>query len=365
MAGYRSFDAFAKPVDGITNKSAVGGIITLIAGSFAAILFLSQLAIYYQLEVRQHFHLAKSYTNNILPPAIEDMEMRRTPARKIQQKRAKDPNNIKLSIHVSYPYIKCSNLQISLDGASKSNLDQIHGRSAINKRPMTKVEISKIQKEFNDGKSRSIMAGRSCTFEGFVYVPRVGGSLSITLSPESWHQANSIIDLLMNTNGYNDKRNQEYNMTHFTHNIEFGTAFPHLPHPLRNTPTVFHFPLHTSQDQQVPKEFTGIGLSSISLKLVHVQYKRFARSLKDMYQMSMAQHIVAPTTLSRQYTVMMPGFQIIYDFTPFSVLHSETRENIFLFLGSLVSIVAGVFVTVGLVSSCFLTAVNTVGKKKD
>ena len=80
--------------------------------------------------------------------------------------------------------------------------------------------------------------------------------------------------------------------------------------------------------------------------------------------MSVTQHIVAPTTLARQYQTMLPGMDVVYDFTPFSMHHSETRENIFLLLGSLVSIVGGVFVTVGLVSSCLLNAVK-VGKKVD
>jgi len=368
MAGLRSFDAFAKPVEGLKSRSAVGGIITMIAGSFAALLFLSQVILYARLETRQHFELAQSYSVKKLPDAIQDMDMVRTPARIVQKGRMKDPNNIKLSIHVSFPYLKCPTVDISMDGASGSRLDMIHGRNAIQKRPLTKKEIEIIQNDFQDEKSSiSINAMSGCTLIGTVYVPRVGGSFAITLSKTVWHQATNIMDLLMNKNAYNDKRNLEHNATHYIHNIEFGSAFPHLPHPLSGKATVFNFPMYTQgtvQQEAISSGFSAVGLSSTTVKLVHIKYKRFARSIKDMYQMSVAQHTVTPNTLASQYSTMMPGMSIVYDFTPFSVFHSESRENLFLFLGSLVSIVGGVFVTVGLVSRFLLSAVQ-VGKKTD
>ncbi len=43
---------------------------------------------------------------------------------------------------------------------------------------------------------------------------------------------------------------------------------------------------------------------------------------------------------------MMPGMAMSYDVTPLAVHHDEGRENILVFLSSLVSIVGGAFVTV-------------------
>ena len=42
----------------------------------------------------------------------------------------------------------------------------------------------------------------------------------------------------------------------------------------------------------------------------------------------------------------------MYDFTPLAMRHMEVRENWLVFLSSLVRIVGGIFVAVGLVSGC-------------
>lgn len=52
MAPLRSFDAFAKPIDGIRERSVTGGVITLLASATAALLFLSQIIVYLQVDVR-------------------------------------------------------------------------------------------------------------------------------------------------------------------------------------------------------------------------------------------------------------------------------------------------------------------------
>lgn len=54
-----------------------------------------------------------------------------------------------------------------------------------------------------------------------------------------------------------------------------------------------------------------------------------------------------------------------YDFTPLAVRHVDSRENVFVFLSSLVGIVGGVFVTVKLVSGCLVNSAQAVAKKMD
>jgi hypothetical protein len=61
----------------------------------------------------------------------------------------------------------------------------------------------------------------------------------------------------------------------------------------------------------------------------------------------------------------LPGLNIHYDFNPIAVTHTESRENFFVFVSSLIGIVGGVFVTVGLVSSAVVTSAQTVLKKQD
>ena len=48
-----------------------------------------------------------------------------------------------------------------------------------------------------------------------------------------------------------------------------------------------------------------------------------------------------------------------------AVLHDSGRENLLVFISSLVSIVGGVFVTVGMLSSCLVNSAKVVAKKVD
>mmetsp|Transcript_3188 Transcript_3188/g.4787 ORF Transcript_3188/g.4787 Transcript_3188/m.4787 type:complete len:102 (-) Transcript_3188:22-327(-) len=100
------------------------------------------------------------------------------------------------------------------------------------------------------------------------------------------------------------------------------------------------------------------------VKLISTKYKRFARSTLDMHQISVSQNMVYPNPVLLNPGGLLPGIYVHYDFTPLAVHHIESRENIFVFLSSLISIVGGAFVTLGLASS-FLINAATIAKKKD
>jgi len=61
----------------------------------------------------------------------------------------------------------------------------------------------------------------------------------------------------------------------------------------------------------------------------------------------------------------LPGLVVTYDFTPLTVHHSEGRDNFLVFLSSLISIVGGVFVTVGMLTGCLVHSAQAVAKKID
>ena len=84
-----------------------------------------------------------------------------------------------------------------------------------------------------------------------------------------------------------------------------------------------------------------------------------------MYQSSVTHTFVKPETLAGSNTGMLPGLVMTYDFTPLAVRHEEYRESFLVFLSSLVSIVGGVFVTVGLVTGCLVHSAAAVAKKMD
>ena len=73
---------------------------------------------------------------------------------------------------------------------------------------------------------------------------------------------------------------------------------------------------------------------------------------------------VKMSTLLLSGNMQQPGVTFNYDFTPLSVLHRESRENVLTFLGSLASVTGGVWVTVGMLGGCLMKA-GGVGKKRD
>jgi hypothetical protein len=85
---------------------------------------------------------------------------------------------------------------------------------------------------------------------------------------------------------------------------------------------------------------------------------------EQSYQTSVVTHTIQPHTLVSRGVQYLPGLVVAYDFMPLTV-HHVGRENLFVFLSSLISIVAGVFVTVGLVTGCLVHSATAVAKKID
>lgn len=108
----------------------------------------------------------------------------------------------------------------------------------------------------------------------------------------------------------------------------------------------------------------GVFLSNINIDLIPTRYQRFITA-RDTFQVSVRSHIVQPETIIPPNGPHLPGLTLLYDFNPLTVHHIEARDNIFVFVSSLVSIVGGVFVTVGLVTGCLLHSAAAVAKKMD
>ncbi len=137
-------------------------------------------------------------------------------------------------------------------------------------------------------------------------------------------------------------------LDHYIHKIEFGKTFPLSLNPLTNKKVTF------------PKDHK-VALDHMNVKLVPTKYKRFARSPVETFQLSVSSHIVTMATLV-QNGFAFPGLKIQYDFTPLAVHHVESRENFFVFLSSLIGIVGGVFVSVGLVSGVVVKSAQVLKK---
>ena len=141
-------------------------------------------------------------------------------------------------------------------------------------------------------------------------------------------------------------------LSHFIHSITFGNDFPLMKNPLEK------------RTYEIENDSGGLALTQLSVKLIPTKYKTIMGS-HDMYQLSVTEHIVQPETLATQGSQFLPGMAISYDFTALAVHHVEWRDNIFVFVSSLISIVGGVFVTVSLFTGCLAHSATAVAKKVD
>jgi hypothetical protein len=200
-----------------------------------------------------------------------------------------------------------------------------------------------------------------CTLLGTLHIPRVGGTITVSVSPEAWRRAVSIssfgIDLQSmisggGRGGVDPFHGHLPNVTHYIHDITFGSAFPPGSNPLIGA-------------HHVMDNGSGVALASVIVKLVPTSYTRPFHSVMETYQASVSRHIVQPETLANQRSTMLPGLLVTYDFTPLAVKHVEYRENWLIFLSSMIGVVGGVYVTVSAVSGMVVDSVQAVAKKLD
>jgi len=272
---------------------------------------------------------------------------------------------IPLKLHVTFPHLQCNSLDYSHDGndSSSGKFDHYHSKPyTFTKRIPT---IDEYQKSVG-GSGSTIKTSDSsmnnkrregCTVTGTIHIPRVGGTLSVSVSTEAWRRATSVLAFGVDIMGGKENDVDPFqgrlpNVTHYIHDVTFGAPFPPGTNPLQGA-------------HHVMDNGSGVALANVAVKLVPTTYKRTFHSAKETYQASVSRHIVEPATLAAQRSPLLPGLMITYDFTPLAVRHVEKRENVFVFLSSLVGIVGGVFVTVGLVSACLVNSAQAVAKKMD
>lgn len=265
-------------------------------------------------------------------------------------------HQIPLRAHLTFPHLTCGALDYAHDGNAMSSgkFDHYH------KAPFTFTKRKPTFDEYRTAaggvdKPQYINNKRSmgCTLIGTLHVSRVGGTLSISVSPDAWRRATSLLSFGVDPSKDPDPFHGKLpNVTHFIHDLTFGAPFPPGDNPLQNT-------------HHVMDNGSGVALANVAVKLVPTTYKRTFHSAQETYQASVSRHIVQPETLAAQRSALLPGLLISYDFTPLAVSHIESRENWFVFLSSLIGIVGGVFVTVGLVSGCLVNSAQAVAKKMD
>lgn len=353
----RSYDAFAKPIDSIRERSLSGGFITLFASITAALLFLSQIIVYLQGQTRHSMILAESTPSLLFDDLLSSSS---TSKKKLAIAAASSDHRIPMRVHVTFPHLNCNAIDYSQDGNSLSSGSFMHYHVApftFVKRKPTLSEYKKAAFKYSSDATiidkKKLEEG--CTIIGTIQIPRVGSVLSISVSPEAWRRATSMISFgvdLLSSGNPDPFHGRLPNVTHYIHDVTFGAPFPPGSNPLQNA-------------HHVMDNGSGVALANVMVKLVPTTYQRTFHAVQETYQASITRHIVQPETLASQQSTLLPGLLITYDFTPLAVRHVESRENWLVFVSSLLGIVGGVFVTVSLVSGFVVNSAQAVAKKLD
>jgi hypothetical protein len=189
--------------------------------------------------------------------------------------------------------------------------------------------------------------------DGLLRPPTVAGNLQVAVSPQAWAQASNLIAMLQSLSPDRVATElQRYNVSHYLHRVEFGRTDPRSPRPLEDRAHV------------IDNAYGGIAVEQIHVKLVPTVTHGFLFSERG-YQQSVVDHTVQPEALMAHGVQYLPGLVLAYDFVPLTVRRDAGRDNVFVFVGNLISIVAGAFVTVGLVTGCLVRTVSEVAKKMD
>ena len=362
-SSWRRLDAFQKTRSDVQQRSMVGGIITIFALCIASLLLLGQIYHYINGITTHSLSLSQSILIPLVP--LEDSPLYRSSIQQI--------GRIPLQLHITFPYNNCDMLDVIHDGASmsKGELDQIHGYHSIQLRLPTASEMRKALNGQPLPSSSEEIYG--CTVIGQLRPLVVAGTVAVTFNNQAWATATSTMsmmnfqqmmmmtgqqsgDNMMGRNEQNQRVMQHYNVSHYVHKIQFGRAFGKQNHkPLENVRHV------------VNNDFFGIAVVQTQVKLVPTIYQGTSSPNYNhiMYQSSVVDTTIQPRTLVQQGVQHLPGLIIAYDFTPLTVHHSEGRDNIFVFISSLLSIVGGVYVTVSMLTGCLVHSAQEIAKKMD
>lgn len=368
MPVLRNVDVFVKPRADLRSKSAAGGAITLVASTTAIALFFAQLYLYMAGSSSHTLHLAESVQFHMLPHDTVDPFQSR--AYDIKMK-------MPVKIHITFLHMDCNDIEVKLNNAPITNSDvdgkskKTNGRDLLRAKKPNPIELKRI---FGSDKSPEALQhkGRGCSLTGQLRVPVVAGHISVTLTGKAWTEAlNHYMARAQWSEAQKaqDVHRNDYNMSHYIHTIRFGKK---IPSRVASTSSIVpsggkkknaHRPLEDRM-HVIENHMGGIALENIQVKLVPTVSTGFFFD-EQYYQMSVVDHTIQPETMVNQGVNMQPGLALGYDVTPLAVHHDEGRDSFLIFLSSLIGIVGGCFVTMGLLTGCLVHSAKAVAKKVD
>ena len=368
----RNHDLFVKARADIRTQSTSGGLITLLAASTAFLLFLGQVYVYIFPTSSHTLHLSESMHHPMLPTDKTDP---------FHQRLYDIKGKIPLYFKITFLHIPCENLSVAF------NNEAVHGdafsgyTSKANKKSRLTIKRYKprsaeLRAIFGSEHSAEAKAhvGRGCTLTGNMRVPIVAGSLAISMTRDSWVDALNFLmtkSRSLGTMDANPEISKNFNTTHYMHEVRFGKRTSSAGKSL--TSSGYTAPLKDRM-RLIENEFYGIAKEEINVKLIPTVHSNpglfasiFGDGSRPFYQTSVVEHFIQPETMVSQSSSTMPGVYLTYDVTPLAVHIDELNGDggFFGFLSSLIGIVGGCFVTVGLFAGCAVRSVEAVAKKID
>mmetsp|Transcript_4441 Transcript_4441/g.12843 ORF Transcript_4441/g.12843 Transcript_4441/m.12843 type:complete len:387 (+) Transcript_4441:399-1559(+) len=386
MPVLRNVDVFVKARADIRTQSASGGLITLLAACTAFLLFVGQIYVYIFPNPVHTLHLSESMQFPML--ASEDVG-----ANPYWKRLYNTKGTLPFFFKVTFLHLPCGSVDVMLNnepirgddysgwgGGNGGQSKKYKKRKPIDRNKLTVRKYSprsaEIKKIFGSESSPEAKAhkGKGCTLIGNMKVPLVAGTLSIVMTRNAWSNA---LNYFM-SRGYlseADTKAQEmthkndFNVTHFVHEVRFGktggkslAASGYVP-PLEDK-------LH-----KLENDLNGVALQEIRVKLIPTVHsnpgllsKVFGSGNTQAYQMSVVDHTIQPETMvAAGGGSVLPGISMSYDVMPLAVHIDELNGEggFFGFLATLIGIVGGCFVTVGLFAGCAVKSVQAVAKKID
>mmetsp|Transcript_27292 Transcript_27292/g.65377 ORF Transcript_27292/g.65377 Transcript_27292/m.65377 type:complete len:359 (+) Transcript_27292:113-1189(+) len=356
---FRNVDVFVKPRADIRSKSVAGGIITLVASVAAVLLFCSELYTYIAGNRSHSLHMAPSTPFPML--ARDKFDPFQSRAYELKGK-------MNLRLHITFLHISCNAIEVKLNGHPVTGKDMSARDGGLKRSTPNQAEIKKVFGAASAAEAQKHV-GRGCTLKGTLRVPKVAGSVSVTLTREAW--ATALNHFMVRSKLSEEERRldthiNDYNMSHFIHNIQFGQTIPASLLSHSSAVSSSHKYEEPMRDHVhiIENQMGGIALESIQVKLVPTVHTGLIGENTYM-QMSVVEHTVQPETMVAQGVSSQPGLSLVYDINPLSVVLNEGRENILVFVSSLCGIVGGVFVTVSLLTGCLVHSAAAVAKKVD
>eukprot|EP00529_Nitzschia_sp_RCC80_P026036 CAMPEP_0113516116 /NCGR_PEP_ID=MMETSP0014_2-20120614/41359_1 /TAXON_ID=2857 /ORGANISM="Nitzschia sp." /LENGTH=346 /DNA_ID=CAMNT_0000412835 /DNA_START=40 /DNA_END=1081 /DNA_ORIENTATION=+ /assembly_acc=CAM_ASM_000159 len=344
---FRNVDVFVKPRADIRSKSVAGGIITLVASVAAVLLFCSELYTYIAGNRSHSLHMAPSTPFPML--ARDKFDPFQSRAYELKGK-------MNLRLHITFLHISCNAIEVKLNGHPVTGKDMSARDGGLKRSTPNQAEIKKVFGAASAEEAQKHV-GRGCTLRGTLRVPKVAGSVSVTLTREAW--ATALNHFMVRSKLSEEERRldthiNDYNMSHFIHNIQFGQTIPASLLSHSSAVSSSHKYEEPMRDHVhiIENQMGGIALESIQVK-------------KHVHADECRGTTVQPETMVAQGVSSQPGLSLVYDINPLSVVLNEGRENILVFVSSLCGIVGGVFVTVSLLTGCLVHSAAAVAKKVD